>query len=137
MRKPSIQLLLLLVLTGCGLPTVLVRHSMPKNNFMTDIVLASYTSPEKSATLFAKVKILERFPSGMTRIQAESIGLECESGTPVACRYSGVVTQEMVGIGKFNFQDGSKKREITVKIDIPDASSIESSKFSSTTKIIE
>lgn len=123
-----------LSLVGCGLPTVVLKHDMQKDALMTKIVLASYTSPAESATLFAKVKLQEKFPFGMTRADAESTGLVCADGTPVACRFSGVVIQEMAGAGKHNFQDGSKKREVTINVEISDASSIETLKFNSTSK---
>ena len=104
---------------------------------MAKIVLAAYTSPEKSATLFIKVKLLEKFPQGMTRLQDESAGLECDEGIPTQCRYSGVIVQEMVGSGKSSFEDGSKKREVAIKIELTDASNIENLKFSSKANTIE
>jgi len=104
---------------------------------MTKIVLATYASPGKGAALFVKLKLREKFPEGMTRLQAESTGLKCDEGIPTKCRFSGIIVQQMVGSGRINFEDGSKKREVSIEIELPDASNIESLKFSSTTKVIE
>lgn len=126
-----------LALTGCTLPTVQFTHNLPNGTLMTKIVLATYASPGEGASLFAKLKLREKFPEGMTRLQAESTGLKCDEGIPTQCRFSGIIVQEMVGSGRMSFIDGSKKREVAIEIELPDASNIESLKFSSTTKIIE
>lgn len=128
---------LVFALTGCGLPTVLVTHNLPDGTLMTKIVLATYASPGKSAAIFVRLKLREKFPEGMTRLQAESTGLKCDEGIPIKCRFAGIIVQEMVGSGRMSFKDGSKKREVAIEIELPDASNIESLNYSSTTKVIE